>query len=109
MVGGRASGLGAFRTQCRNSPRSRPEAWHGSDKAWVDTTHDHLGAQDGECDGNYVYATGLWYDASISTTITVTVWDTNGCSAGWGHGDGIDFYQYRVCEQNVGCSAWRST
>jgi hypothetical protein len=36
----------------------------------------------------------------------VTVWDTNGCSSGYGHGDGIDFYQYRVCEQAVGCSGW---
>ena len=84
------------------------EAWHGTDKAWVDSTHDHLDVQDGECDGNNVYATGLWWNPSLSTTITVTVWDSNGCSSGWGHGDGLDFYQYRVCEQNVGCSAWKT-
>lgn len=81
-------------------------AWHGSDKAWVDSTHDHLDVQDGECDGNDVYAQGYWWDATISSARLVTVWDTNGCSSGYGHGDGIDFYQYRVCEQGVGCSGW---
>ena len=75
------------------------QATHGSDIAWVDSTHDHLDAQDNECDGNYVYADG-WSDQGF-----IRVWDSNGCSAGWGHGDGIDFYAFKVCEQNVGCSS----
>jgi hypothetical protein len=76
--------------------------YHGSDVAWVDATHDHLDVDDRECDGNYVYAQG--YDALGFIQVT----DTNGCSSGWGHGDGLNFYLFRICEQNVGCSAWRS-
>ena len=79
------------------------EAFHGSDRAWVDSTHDHLDVSDNECDGNSVYAEG-YDDLGF-----LRVFDPNGCNSGYGHGDGLNFYQYRVCEQNVGCSAWRGT
>lgn len=75
---------------------------HGSDVAWVDSTHDHLDVQDGECDGNYVYAEGYYGSSNY-----VKVYDLNGCSSGWGHGDGINFYVFRVCEEGVGCSVWK--
>ena len=83
------------------------EAWHGSDKAFIFASHDELNVQDGECDGNYVYAQGYWWNPTISSNILVTVWDTNGCSFGFEWARGTDFHTYRVCEQNVGCSAWR--
>ena len=74
------------------------QSTHGSDVAWVDSTHDHLDVQDNECDGNYVYADG-WSSQGF-----IRVWDSNGCSAGWGHGDGLNFYAFRICEQNITCS-----
>lgn len=80
--------------------------YHGSDKAWVTDTHDHLNVEDRECDGNGVYAEGYHVGGGSNY---VKVWDTNGCSKGWGHGDGIDFYKYRLCENRVGCNGWRST
>jgi hypothetical protein len=79
------------------------EVFHGSDKAWVDSTHDHLDVQDNECDGNYVQAAGY------STTGFTIVTDDNGCTTGWGHGDGLDFTIYHICEVNVGCGGWKNT
>ena len=82
------------------------EVYHGTDKAWVDSSHDHLDVQDNECDGHNVFAEG--YDSSGYHSIV----DGNGCNAGYGHLDGINFTQYRICEglsRQYGCSAWRST
>lgn len=83
------------------------ETWHGSDRAAVYSDHDHLLAHDLECDGHSVYAQGVWWNPVISSTIVVTVWDTNGCSGSWEHGDGIDFQKFRVCEESEGCSPWK--
>ena len=84
------------------------EVLHGSDRAWVDSTHDHLNVEDRECDGNAVYGQGYWWDSTIGSSRLVTVQDSNGCASGWGHGDGVNFYQFRICEASAGCSAWTS-
>jgi hypothetical protein len=76
--------------------------WHGSDRAWVWGSHDHLDVEDNECDGNLVWAEG--YYGEYETFIRV--YDLNGCTAGWYHVDGFDFYTFRICEENVGCKAW---
>lgn len=75
----------------------------GNSRAWVDSTHDHLNVSDGDCDGNRVYAEG--YDQNGFHRI----FDPNGCTAGYGHEDGINFYQYRLCVEFVACSLWLST
>lgn len=73
-------------------------AYQGSDRAWSD--HSHLRVEDRECDAHGVYAEG--YDAYGYLFVE----DTNGCSSGYSHADGLNIYQFRVCERSVGCSPW---
>jgi len=85
------------------------EVWvsHGADEAVVSWNHRGLIAFDGECDGNYVRAVGYYMSGGIPYFMEVT--DSNGCQSG---GSIItapfEFVSFRVCEVNVGCSAWKS-
>ena len=85
-------------------------AYHGSDQAWVNSTHDTLVALDGECDGNYVYGEGYWYDITIHSERYTKVTDLNGCDPLGNQTSQKpgDFTRFRVCETGVGCSAWKT-
>ena len=83
--------------------------YHGSDKSWLGDSintpgvHDHLGVVDHECDGNGVYAEAYAHDS----TGFYRLWDANGCQVNESNLRGVDFYRYRLCEQNVSCTAWK--
>lgn len=77
---------------------------HGDDWATINTAHDYLKACDQEADGHGVRA--HW--RTITGDIGVTGWDPDGANGpycGWGvpPSSAIEF---RVCENDVGCSAW---
>ena len=76
--------------------------YHGAD--WAEATTTCMRAYDGERDGNGVYA-----DAYLVNGAHPSVWDGNGSdgNAGpWGC-QSSSIKQFRVCEDHVGCSAWR--
>lgn len=85
------------------------EVWvnHGSDEAVVSSNHYGLIAFDNECDGNYVKAQGYYMAGGIPYFLEIT--DANGCTSGGSIVSApYPFYSFRVCEINVGCSAWKS-
>lgn len=78
-------------------------AQHGNDYACVNETHSIIYACDAEADGHGVRA--HWRD--ISYNVTIGSWDTSGADGGCAQ----DYFppsavQFRVCENEVGCSAW---
>lgn len=86
------------------------EVWvnHGSDEAVVSWNHHGLIAFDGECDGNNVRAVG-YYLGSGEIPYFTEVTDSNGCQSGGSIVSApYEFVSFRVCEVNVGCSAWKS-
>jgi len=73
----------------------------------VSWNHHGLIAFDNECDGNYVKAQGYYMSGGIPYFLEVT--DSNGCASGGSIVTApLPFYSFRVCEINVGCSAWKS-
>lgn len=78
-------------------------AHHGDDRAWTNTAHTRVGVEDGEADGNGVYAQ---YKIGGSENI-YHVGDRNGNAPGHGAEDaGGIVRKIRVCERNVGCFEW---
>ena len=73
------------------------------DKAWVDDTHDHANVRDNTCDQNPVYVRAR--DGSGARD----KYDPDGCGGFDGHLDGINFYDYRLCEVGVSCTAFKNT
>jgi hypothetical protein len=78
------------------------ELFHGNDRGTND--HSHFNIWDNECDGNRVY--GNAYDAS---GYRGPAYDPDGCGGDYRHLDGLDFTSYRVCEEGVSCTAFKST
>lgn len=77
--------------------------FHGSDYARVYNSHASIQACDGEGDGNGVKA--HWRDSSGN--ITAGGWDTNGNDPGCATNPlPSSAVEFRICENNVGCSAW---
>lgn len=77
--------------------------FHGSDYARVYNSHASIQACDMEGDGNGVRA--HWRDSAGN--ITAGDWDTNGNDPGCAS-DSLpsSAVEFRICENNVGCSAW---
>ncbi len=73
---------------------------HRNNIGWIGSGHDHLNVEDVDCNGNAAYAEGYGQHGFTR------VWDSNGCAQGHGHGDGVNFYMFRVCENRVGCGSW---
>ena len=80
-------------------------AVHGADNACVFNAHSHLSGCDREADGHGVRA--HWRTAGGN--IGVTGWDPDGAGGPLcGHGDPPStMVEYRVCENDVGCSDWK--
>jgi hypothetical protein len=81
--------------------------YHGSDYGWIET-HDTAYVWDEECDGNTVFVQYRY--STIGGIVTSSVYDNNGCN---NTGNVRSTYPQRmtsarICETNVGCSAWRS-
>ena len=78
---------------------------HGSDYAEMGQQHETIRACDGEADGNGVRP----HTRNIVNNIDAWAWDTNGADPGCGIWDPIPYeeIEFRICENNVGCSAWR--
>lgn len=77
--------------------------YHGNDFAFVYDFHSNIQACDQEADGHGVRA--HW--RSFNGNITVGSWDPNGAYGACGE-DFLppDAQEFRVCEAEVGCSAW---
>lgn len=78
--------------------------YHGSDFASISDLHDLLKACDYEADGHGVRA--HW--RTITGDIGVTDWDYDGAGGycGWGIPP-ASAIEFRICENDEGCSAWR--
>ncbi|HEV3001663.1 MAG TPA: hypothetical protein VGW75_13060 [Solirubrobacteraceae bacterium] len=78
--------------------------YHGSDFASISDSHDLLKACDYESDGHAVKAQWRTWTFEIGGT----GWDADGaggdCARAVPPGDAAEF---RVCENDVGCTAWR--
>lgn len=78
---------------------------HGADVAQVGPNHHTITWCDKEGDGHRVYAQ---YRVEFFTI--TTGYDPNGNRPGCGRQtDSWAIYDYRVCEEGVGCSGWRRT
>lgn len=76
---------------------------HGQD--WAEATSTAVRAFDGESDGNGVYA-----DVYLTNGAHRSVWDGNGAEgtpSPWTSVGG-KIAKFRVCEDHVGCSDWRT-
>ncbi len=76
-------------------------AYHGSDMVSIGSDHRTVSTCDRESDGNLVYA-----DLILANGNRPKVWDNYDqlCSSRSFSSDVRDF---RVCEEGVGCSAWK--
>lgn len=92
---------GIFTTLAATPAYASGTAWHGSDSAYA--SGGYIQACDGERDGNGVYAEAYWSNGPHQT-----IWDGNGSASGCSWVEwGTRISRYRVCEDHVGCSAWR--
>jgi hypothetical protein len=78
-------------------------AAYGANVACVRNNHHTIDWCDRELDGKRVYAQ---YRVEFFTI--TTAYDPNGSNPGCGHrNDEWSIYEFRVCEQGSGCSAWK--
>lgn len=76
---------------------------YGANVACVRDNHHTIDWCDRETDGRRVYAQ---YRVEFFTV--TTGYDPNGSNPGCGHRrDSWSIYDFRVCEQGSGCSAWK--
>ncbi len=78
--------------------------WHGNDTSTVWNVHSQINACDNEADGNGVRA--HWRDSAGN--VSIGDWDPDGSG---GPACGTDnlpssAVQFRLCENNVGCTPW---
>ncbi|MDQ3933506.1 MAG: hypothetical protein M3340_02620 [Actinomycetota bacterium] len=79
---------------------------HTYDKACVNEVHDTIRACDGEADGHAVRAHWRVYMAP-SWTIFAGSWDTTTNSGCVYDPLPLDAREFRICENDVGCSGWK--
>ena len=79
-------------------------AWHTYDVACVQDNHQVLKTCDGEADGHAVRAQ---YTVLLSDRIFVGSWDTTTNAGCVFDRLPLDANQFRVCENDVGCSGWK--
>lgn len=82
--------------------------YHGADSGGV-VRHNVVAVMDKECDGNTVFV--QYYVSTIGGSVLYKLYDSNGCN---NSGSTRDHYpqqvtKARICETNVGCSAWKYT
>jgi hypothetical protein len=78
--------------------------FHGSDYAEMGPNHDTIWACDGESDGNGVRA----HTRNAVGNIDAWDWDTDGAGGGCARNNiPNEEIEYRICENNVGCSDWK--
>lgn len=96
--------LGGALTIAAALPAQAHEAavFHGEDYARTYNWHAYIGACDREGDGHAVRA--HWRNSSGD--ITVGLWDTTATSDCAIQELPTPAVQYRICENDVGCSAW---
>lgn len=78
-------------------------AAYGANVACVKNNHHTIDWCDRESDGNRVYAQ---YRVEFFTA--TTAYDPNGSNSGCGHqNESWSIWDFRVCEEGSGCSAWK--
>jgi hypothetical protein len=79
--------------------------YHGSDNAWVYSSHLRVGVDDNECDGHYVYV--VWIDPFSKAH---WVYNKGGCGSLAVVVDTPELIsQYQLCEYSVSCTSWKIT
>jgi hypothetical protein len=83
------------------------DLWHEYDHAWV-WGHNEIHVDDGECDGNSVYAD--YYVSTVGGSVLERLWDHQ-CQnlATWRNHYPQQITRFRLCEVNVGCTGWKYT
>ena len=80
--------------------------WHGYDKACVSEGHSVISACDGESDGHAVRA---HWTIVFTGPLRVGDWDTTSdyfvCAR---NSMSLDTDDFRICENDVGCSGWKA-
>jgi hypothetical protein len=101
-------GLGAFMIPASPASAHSIALYHGQDSGAV-VTHNQVAVLDEECDGNTVFL--QFRMSTIGGVVQRSIYDRNGCN---NSGATANTYpqqvtRARLCETNVGCTAWRYT
>lgn len=78
--------------------------FHNNDSACVYSSHERIQACDGEKDGHRVRAQYYLY---FNPARQYGNWDSYGPGCAYNFHPNIGVTQYRICEEVVGCSAWK--